>query len=148
MFPPPEEAPGHENRTMMINTVLDRIEEGFLPFAIKLGVSEELLKSHSTSLKFDVQRVAVTIGDLVEQHPDIANALVFVATAEIFVPLIGMLLEGWLLRLVLRFVGFGPQGPIKGGIAAWVQRWLFGPATPQGSWFAVLQRLAMIGAKI
>ncbi|KAG2338527.1 hypothetical protein BDR05DRAFT_969074, partial [Suillus weaverae] len=83
MFPPPEEAPGHDNRTIMINTALDRFEEGFLQVATKLGVSEELLKSHSNSLKFVVQHVAVTLGDLVEQHPDIANTLLLVAIAEL-----------------------------------------------------------------
>jgi hypothetical protein len=46
----------------MINTALDRIEDGFLQVATKLGVSKEMLKSHSSSLKFVVQHVAVTIG--------------------------------------------------------------------------------------
>ncbi|KAG2742580.1 hypothetical protein P692DRAFT_20198602 [Suillus brevipes Sb2] len=154
MFPPPEEAPGHDNRTIMISTALDRFEEGFLQVATKLGVSEELLKSHSSSLKFVVQHVTVTIGDLVEQHPDIANTLLLVVMAEllpIFLPKVGIsaLFEGSrLLRPLLRLLGFGPQGPIKGGIAAWLQRWIFGPTIPGGSWFAVLQRLAMIGTKL
>lgn len=154
MFPPPEEAPGHDNRTIMISTALDRFEEGFLQVATKLGVSEEQLKSHSSSLKFVVQHVTVTIGDLVEQHPDIANTLLLVAIVELLPLLlpefgIGALFEGWpLLRPLLRLLGFGPQGPIKGGIAAWLQRWIFGPTIPGGSWFAVLQRLAMIGTKL
>jgi prepilin-type processing-associated H-X9-DG protein len=29
------------------------------------------------------------------------------------------------------------------GAAAWLQRWLFGPAVPKSGWFAMLQRLAM-----
>ncbi|KAG1875429.1 hypothetical protein DFJ58DRAFT_740959 [Suillus subalutaceus] len=153
MFPPPGEAPGHDNRTIMINAVLDRFEEGFLQVATKLGVSEELLKIHSSSLKFVVQHVAVTIGDLAEQHPEIANALLLIAIAELsplLLPQIemGALLEGWLLRPLLRMIGFGPQGPIKGGIAAWLQRWIFGPTIPKGNWFAVLQRLGMIGTNL
>jgi hypothetical protein len=151
MFPPPEEAPGHDNRTIMINTALDRIEDGFLQVATKLGVSKEMLKSHSSSLKFVVQHVTITIGDLVEQHPDIVNTLLLIAIAELsplFLPEIGTLLEGWLLHPLLRMFGFGPQGPIKGGIAAWLQRWIFGATIPEGSWFAVLQRLAMIGTKL
>ncbi|OAX41089.1 hypothetical protein K503DRAFT_864107 [Rhizopogon vinicolor AM-OR11-026] len=36
-FPPPDEAPGHENRTAMISAFLDRIDEGFLQFAITHG---------------------------------------------------------------------------------------------------------------
>jgi hypothetical protein len=63
-FPPPEEAPSHENRTAMVGTVLDRIEESFLQFAIKIGVGEEPLKSQSSSLKFHVQFILVTIGTL------------------------------------------------------------------------------------
>lgn len=63
-FPPPEEASGHENRTVMVNTFLNSIEESFLEFAIKHGFSEEPLKSHSSSLKFHVQFIVVTIGTL------------------------------------------------------------------------------------
>ncbi|KAG1740366.1 hypothetical protein EDB19DRAFT_783689 [Suillus lakei] len=150
-FPPPHEAPGHENRTIMINTVLDRIEESFLPVAMKLGVSEELLTSHSSSLKIGVEHVIVTIGDLYEQHPELAIFLLSAVLAELsplLLPEMGILLEGWLLRPILRMFGFGPQGPIKGGIAAWLQRWIFGSVIPEGSWFAVLQRLAMIGKKL
>jgi hypothetical protein len=153
MFPSPEEAPGHDNRTIMINMALDRFEEGFLQVATRLGVSEELLKSHSSSLKFVVQHVAVTIGDLAEQHPDIANTLLLIAIAEL-TPLllpeieIGALFGEWLLHPFLHMFGFGPQGPIRGGIAAWLQRWIFGPAIPKGNWFAALQRLAMIGGKL
>ena len=61
-FPPPEEAPGHENRTVMINTILDRIEESFVQFAINQGVAEEPLKSHCSSFKFHVQIIVTTIG--------------------------------------------------------------------------------------
>lgn len=153
MFPPPEEAPGHDNRTIMINMALDRFEEGFLQVATRLGVSEELLKSHSSSLKFVVQHVAVTIGDLAEQHPDTANTLLLIAIAELSPLLlpeieIGALFGEWLLHPFLHMFGFGPQGPIRGGIAAWLQRWIFGPAIPKGNWFAALQRLAMIGRKL
>lgn len=63
-FPPPEAAPGHETRTVMISTVLDRIEGGFLPFAIKHGVNEETLKTHLSSFKLHAQFIVVTIGTL------------------------------------------------------------------------------------
>ncbi|KAG1888712.1 hypothetical protein F4604DRAFT_1899672 [Suillus subluteus] len=153
MFPPPGEAPGHDNRTIMINAALDRIEEGFLQVTTKLGVNEELLKSHSSSLKFVIQHVAITTGDLVEQHPDIANTLLNIVIAELsplLLPEMGALLasEGSLLRPLLRMFGSGPQGPIKGGIAAWLQRWIFGATIPGINWFAVLQHLAMIGTKL
>ncbi|KAG2069783.1 hypothetical protein BDR04DRAFT_1101051 [Suillus decipiens] len=151
MFPPPGEAPGHDNRTIMFNAILDRFEEGFLQVATKLGVSEELSKSHLSPLKFVVQDVAVTIGDLIEQHPDITKTLLLIAIAEfspLLLPEFGPLLQGWILRPFLRLLGFGPQGPIKGKIAAWLQRWMFRAAIPKGSWFSVLQRLAMIGTKL
>lgn len=61
-FPPPDEAPGHEQRMTMINTVLDRIEECFLQVVGKLGVSQELLKSLTGSLKSGIKHVVVTIG--------------------------------------------------------------------------------------
>jgi len=145
MFPPPNEAPGHNNRTIMISTALDRIEQSFLQVATKVGVSEELLQSDSSSLKLAVQQVAVTTGDLVEQHPIIARALLLVAI-DILLPEIEI--SGWLLPQLLRLFGFGRQGPIKGGIAAWVQRWIFGANIPAGSWFSVLQRLAMMSTKL
>ncbi|OJA12007.1 hypothetical protein AZE42_10137 [Rhizopogon vesiculosus] len=129
-FPTPDEASGHDSRTTMINAVLDRIEEDFIQFAIKQGVSEELLKSHFTSLKFHVQLIVVIIGtDLVEQHPNFAITLL-VATIVMLLP------ELWLLRQVLHLFGIG-------GVAAWLQRWLFGAAVPAGGWFATLQYLAM-----
>lgn len=151
MFPPPGEAPGHDNRTIVVNAILNRFEEGYLQVATKPEVSEERSKSHLSSLKFVVQDVAVTIGDLVEQHPDITKTLLLIAIAELSPLLlfeIGALLKGWLFRLFLRIFGLGPQGLIKGGTAAWLQRWLFGAAIPKGSWFSVLQRLAMIGTKL
>ncbi|KAG2139746.1 hypothetical protein DEU56DRAFT_800065 [Suillus clintonianus] len=138
-FPPPEEAPGHEKRMAMINTVLDRLEEIFLHVAIKVGASEELLRSLTSSLKSGVKHVVVTIGDVGEQHPQLVWALSGIVFSMLFA-------EG-LLFMVLRIVGFGPLGPMKGGIAAWLQGWLFGPAVPKGGWFAMLQRLAMLGGK-
>jgi hypothetical protein len=63
-FPPPKAAPSHETRTAMISTVLDRIEERFLQFAIKHGVNEETLKTHLSSFKVHVQFIVVTIGTL------------------------------------------------------------------------------------
>jgi hypothetical protein len=92
------------------------------------------------------------IGDVSEQHPRLVWALSGIVISMLFA-------EGLLLT-ILRIVGFGPLGPMKGtilyscntpmlmtflgGIAAWLQGWLFGPAVPKGGWFAMLQRLAMI----
>ncbi|KAG2130448.1 uncharacterized protein EDB93DRAFT_79547 [Suillus bovinus] len=139
-FPPPDEAPGHEKRMAMINTVLDRIEECFLKVVGKLGVSREPLESLTGSLKTGLKHVVVTIGDVSEQHPHLVWALSGIVISMLFA-------EG-LLFTILRIVGFGPLGPMKGGIAAWLQGWLFGPAVPKGSWFAILQRSAMVGARL
>ncbi|KAG2114644.1 uncharacterized protein F5147DRAFT_430054 [Suillus discolor] len=58
------------------------------------------------------------------------------------------------LLTILRVVGFGPSRvrcnvsvfiTFSGGIAAWLQGWLFGPAVPKGNGSAMLQRLAMMG---
>lgn len=136
-FPPPDEAPGHEERMNMMNTVLDRVEECFLQVVGKLGVSNELLRSLTGSLKTGLKHVVVTIGDVSEQHPYLVWALSGIVISMLFA-------EGILLT-ILRVVGFGPLGPMKGGIAAWLQGWLFGPAVPKGSWFAMLQRFAMMG---
>jgi hypothetical protein len=68
MFPPPEEAPGHDNRTIMISTALDRFEKSFLQVVTELGVSEEQVQSHSSSLKFVVQHATVTIGTSRASH--------------------------------------------------------------------------------
>ncbi|KIK41128.1 hypothetical protein CY34DRAFT_13229 [Suillus luteus UH-Slu-Lm8-n1] len=138
-FPPPDEAPGHEQRMTMINTVLDRVEECFLQVVGKLGVSQELLKSLTGSLKSGIKHVVVTIGDVSAQHPSLVWALSGIVISMLFA-------EG-LLLMILRIVGFGPLGPMKGGIAAWLQGWLFGPAVPKGGWFAMLQRLAMVGGR-
>ncbi|KAG1766531.1 hypothetical protein EV702DRAFT_1150122 [Suillus placidus] len=136
-FPPPDEAPSHEKRMTMISTVLDRVEECFLQVVGKLGMNKELLKSLTGSLKSGVKQVVVTIGDVSEQHPHLVWALAGIVMSMLFA-------EGLLLA-ILRIVGFGPLGPMKGGIAAWLQGWLFGPTVPKGGWFAMLQRLAMIG---
>ncbi|KAG2139745.1 hypothetical protein DEU56DRAFT_942500 [Suillus clintonianus] len=138
-FPPPGEAPGHEKRMIMINTVLDRFEEIFLPVAIKYGATEELLKNHTSSLKSSVRHIVVTIGDIHEQHPELAWTLSSIAT--------GTLAQG-LIVTTLRIFGLGASGPVKGTAAAWLQAWFFGAAVPRRSWFAVLQRLTMRGAKL
>jgi hypothetical protein len=67
-FPPPEDAPSHEKRVAMFSTALDSVEEGFLQFAIRHGVKEGPLKSHTNSLKFHVQFLVVTVGALTIFH--------------------------------------------------------------------------------
>ncbi|KAF8128197.1 hypothetical protein EV363DRAFT_1221780 [Boletus edulis] len=56
------------------------------------------------------------------------------------VPLFPVLCMFWPL---LRLLGFGPLGPIKGSIAACIQRVVFGAAVPAGSLFSTLQAAGM-----
>lgn len=132
LFPPPSEAPGHEKRMDKMSTTLDRVEECFLQVFSKLGVSKEFLQSLTGPLKTGVKYVVVTIGDITEQHPYLVATLVCIV--------IGVLLSQCLPAIL----GFGPLGPVKGGIAAWLQGWVFGGAVPAGSWFAMLQHFAMV----
>ena len=62
LFPPPAEAPGHENRTAMVKAALDFIDGSLSQFAIKLGAGEESIKVYSDPLKSHVQIIIVTIG--------------------------------------------------------------------------------------
>ncbi|KAG2114643.1 uncharacterized protein F5147DRAFT_430045 [Suillus discolor] len=94
-FPPPGEAPGHEERMAMTDAVFDRVEEYSLQVAGGLGVNNTRLQSLTGSLKSAVKHI-VTIGDFKEQHPYLA-----------WLPdiAIGMLLsQGFLPIRILRIV--------------------------------------------
>ncbi|KAG1856299.1 hypothetical protein C8R48DRAFT_302516 [Suillus tomentosus] len=142
-FPPPEEAPSYADRTLMIDTVLDRVEETFLRVAIKYGASEEVLKDHTSSFMSGVRHILRIIRDHYEQHTWFAWILLYIAIllciaiAQLFGPCSSL--------LALKIFGIGPLGPIRGTAAAWLQARLFGGAIPAGSWFSILQRIAMTG---
>lgn len=141
-FPPPDQAPSHEERQKLVTTVLDMTEQGFLDLLRKYGMSEdglELIRESFDRLKPHIEKLVVITGDLIEQHPDLFAALMF-AGAVMLIP------ESWILRPFLFVMGFGPDGPIKGSPAAWAQRQFWGAAVRRGSWFAILQRLGMKGA--
>ena len=40
-FPPPDHAPGHEDRERMVQTIFEKVEEAILNFAQKHGMSED-----------------------------------------------------------------------------------------------------------
>ncbi|KAG1895908.1 uncharacterized protein F5891DRAFT_644745 [Suillus fuscotomentosus] len=143
-FPPPEEAPSYEDRTLMIDTVLDRVEETFLRVAIKYGASEEVLKDHTSSFMSGVRHILRIIRDHYEQHTRFAWILLYIAIALLCI-VIAQLYGPCFLLLALKIYGIGPLGPIAGTPAAWLQVWLFGGAIPAGSWFSILQRIAMTG---
>ncbi|KAG1811334.1 hypothetical protein EV424DRAFT_139224 [Suillus variegatus] len=142
-FPPPEEAPSYEDRTLMIDTVLDRVEETFLRVAIKYGASEEVLKNHTSSFMSGVRHILRIINHY-EQHFRFAWILWYIVTLLCIA--IAQLFGCRFFLLALKIFGIGALGPIAGTVAAWLQAWLFGGAIPAGSWFSILQCIAMTDA--
>ncbi|KAF9783012.1 hypothetical protein BJ322DRAFT_1073986 [Thelephora terrestris] len=135
-FPPPDQAPSHEERLEMVTTILDKVEQGFLDLAHGYGMSEDGLKKVREAfdlLKPHVENLVVIAGDLIEQHPRISSALVVLAAA--------LIPESWILDVI----GFGSLGPVKGSPAAWVQRLFWGAKVSKGSLFAILQKAGMKG---
>ncbi|PCH36328.1 hypothetical protein WOLCODRAFT_157043 [Wolfiporia cocos MD-104 SS10] len=153
-FPPPSQAAGHEERKAEVAAFLSQVENTLVGWMETMGPSDSHsvathgmggvnhivdavdLKAHLDNIRPHIENLLVLIGDLNEQHPHIATAL---AAATITV----VLWEVKLLRPVLDLAGFGQKGPVKGTLAAWTQRMVFGGAVPKGSWFSVLQRLGM-----
>ncbi|PCH36329.1 hypothetical protein WOLCODRAFT_166848 [Wolfiporia cocos MD-104 SS10] len=136
-FPPPDHAPSHEERQEKVSIVFSRVEEAIVHFAGERGMSEERVREFMDRIRPHIEDLIVTIGDLVEQHPVLLETLLIAGTFML-IP------EGWFLRPLLRLFGFGPEGPIKGSVAAWSQRVFYGARVPTGSWFSHLQRAGMI----
>ncbi|KAH8105257.1 hypothetical protein BXZ70DRAFT_920079 [Cristinia sonorae] len=139
-FPPPENAPGHEERRNMVRIVLSRTGEAVISMGAAHGIDEKILRDHVGFVSTQVEFLAVVTGDLAEQHPELVDVLAF-TVATLLIP------ESWFLRPFLSMMGFAPSGPVKGSSAAWMQRRFFGAAVSQGSWFAHLQRASMKQAR-
>ncbi|KAH7930324.1 hypothetical protein BV22DRAFT_1028551 [Leucogyrophana mollusca] len=135
-FPSPDQAPSHEQRSVMVHSTLRKTEDAVLRVGARYGIFEGDLQPHLEELMIHVEHLTVVTGDLIEQHPYIFEALIFGATALI-VP------ERWLLRPFQSLLGFGPYGPEAGSAAAWMQRRFWGRAVKSGSWFSYLQRAGM-----
>jgi len=138
-FPLPSEAPSHDDRERFSNAVFDTFIDEFDGALKKVVSSEEKREKIKESLRRvqpTVVNIAVTVGDLAEQHPVIAGLLPIAATA--------LVVDVFVFRTFLRLVGFGPLGPIRGSLAAYAQRYLFGATVPAGSWFSFLQRAGMV----
>ena len=69
--------------------------------------SSQVRLVNSLSLHHSSHLMLSLIGDLIEQHPVLISTLVFAGVAML-IP------ESWILRPLLRMVGFGPDGPVKG----------------------------------
>lgn len=136
-FPPPDKAPSHADRSARVHKILEEVENVLVRVASKYGIEEAVIRSHFDAIKSHVEVVIVTAGDLIEQHPQIAEAILFSGVAML-IP------ESWLLRPLLGLFGFGPGGPVKGSIAAWAQKVFYGAVVPKGSWFSHLQRATMM----
>jgi hypothetical protein len=128
-FPPHDQSPSHKERVMMTANVMTKAEE----YAVKLGrkndISEASIRTHFGDLRLHIEPLIVitgklvgnsnrvkcrrcfdiAAGDLVEQHPVLLDVLLFSASVMV-IP------EAWLLRPLLSLFGFGPYGPVKGGI--------------------------------
>lgn len=138
-LPPPDHAPSHANREMMVDSILQRAESGFIDLIRTQGLAEEELDNLCETfgrIARPVKKLTVLVGDLAEQHPILLETLLFTA-AGLIIP------EYWLLRPLLSVFGFGPLGPAKGSAAAWAQQRFWGAAVNRGSWFAWLQRAGM-----
>ncbi|KAJ7797283.1 hypothetical protein B0H14DRAFT_2911950 [Mycena olivaceomarginata] len=136
MFPAPNEAPGHEDRQKAVSSALEKAGAELKAVCGKHGMDEENVAAHWETIQGAIENMVVLLGDLVEQHPDLLNILLFTG-AVMLIP------EYWVLRPVLGLFGFGPTGPGKGTVASWAQRVFYGAAVPEGSWFALLQKAAM-----
>jgi len=135
-IPPPNKAPSHAERDEMVNKVLDDTELALINLLARYGIEEEVVTTYLGALRPHVRALTVAVGDINEQHPQLLSALVFSVA--------GMLLpEAWILKSFLSVFGFGPAGPVKGSIAAWMQRYFWGAAVKSGSWFAFLQAAGM-----
>ncbi|KAG1785917.1 uncharacterized protein HD556DRAFT_1418814 [Suillus plorans] len=114
-FPPPGEAPGHEERMATTNAVFDRVEEYSLQVVGELGVSNRRLQSLTGSLKSGVKHV-VTIGDFMEQHTYLAQL------PGIAISIMVLLSQGF-LAMILQIV--------KGKIFTWLLWYLIGLVVPK-----------------
>jgi len=138
-FPPSDQAPSHEERERLVGAIYELFIDEVGSVMDKFGSAEhgkEKVKESLTRLQPSLTKIAVAVGDLAEQHPAIVEALVIALAIEIAPVLF--------LRPFLLLIGFGPLGPVKGSLAAWTQRRLFGAAIPAGSWFSFLQRAGMV----
>ncbi|GBE89581.1 predicted protein [Sparassis crispa] len=135
-FPQPEEAPGHETRKARVSEALRHAEDAIVKALVGRGMYETTAREHLDNLRPHVEFLVVVSGDLAEQHPVLLEVLLF-AGSILLIP------ESWVLRPLMSLFGFGPYGPIKGTVASWSQRFFFGAAVREGSWFAHLQAAAM-----
>ncbi|KAJ7437830.1 hypothetical protein B0H11DRAFT_2206440 [Mycena galericulata] len=141
MFPAPDHTPGHDEREAAVAVALEKAGAALVTVCAKYGMDEERARAHWDGVvRPAIYTTVVLIGDLVEQHPDLLTGVLFFV---VMMNIPEIIPEYWLLRPVLSLFGFGPTGPLKGSAAAWAQRVFYGGSVSKGSWFALLDSVAM-----
>ncbi|KAJ2928287.1 hypothetical protein H1R20_g8799, partial [Candolleomyces eurysporus] len=124
-------------RNEMISKGLDALEIVFVDVCVKSGrMSEEDARQNFDPIKKATQDGLLIAGNIVDRHPELVATIIITAVCL-------MIPEYFILRPILSLFGFGPTGPIKGSLAAWMQRRFWGGAIASGSWFAFFQRAGM-----
>ncbi|KAJ7437829.1 hypothetical protein B0H11DRAFT_1884964 [Mycena galericulata] len=135
MFPAPDRRLGHEGRQMVVRAALERAGEALVAACAKYGMDEEHARVHwDKTMRPAIQFMVVLIGDLVVQHPDLLEGLLFWGAVTL-IP------DSWLLRPLLGVFGVGPTGPMKETSAAWAQRVFYGRTVSQDSWLSLLNKI-------
>ncbi|KAH6913953.1 hypothetical protein BKA70DRAFT_1259961 [Coprinopsis sp. MPI-PUGE-AT-0042] len=126
------------HREEMITFALDKIEAAFEEVCVALGM--EKVKAHAMfeRIRPKLHHIISVTGNIIDRHPVLLETIIFTGVF-LLIP------EAWLLRPLFRVFGFGPGGPMKGSVAAWLQRRFWGGFVAESSWFAFLQRAGMKG---
>ncbi|QRW13537.1 interferon-induced 6-16 family protein [Ceratobasidium sp. AG-Ba] len=123
----------------------EHLSEVILDFGGVMKACEKRDCKHRYFVKATVRWIRTALKDMgvyVHENP-VATAALFIGASV----LIANLLSGdALVLLALKAIGFGPRGPIKGSIAALIQK--AAGSIKMGSTFAQLQSAAMSGATI
>ncbi|QRV98988.1 interferon-induced 6-16 family protein [Ceratobasidium sp. AG-Ba] len=123
----------------------EHLSEVILDFGDVMKACEKHDCKHRYFVKATVRWIRTALKDMgvyVHENP-VATAALFIGASV----LIANLLSGdALVLLVLKAIGFGPRGPIKGSIAALIQK--AAGSIKMGSTFAQLQSAAMGGAAV
>ncbi|KAF9565511.1 hypothetical protein CPC08DRAFT_815284 [Agrocybe pediades] len=138
-LPPPEnQTDVFKQRNATITLILDKVEGATVQVYAQWNVSEAEARKRFEPVKVCIRDVVLAIGKLADEHPTVLMALLmpvpFIRELSILLPLLSVL-------------GFGPGGPIKGSLAASMQRIFFGSTVAiPGSWFSILQSARMKSA--
>ncbi|TFK20787.1 hypothetical protein FA15DRAFT_673189 [Coprinopsis marcescibilis] len=126
----------YQERERRLNRGIDAVEIAFVKMCAAFKMPEAEARAKFSEFQPELYHVLIITGNIIDRHPVIIETILFSA-AVLLVP------ESWILRPILSAFGFGPTGPVKGSVAAWMQRVFWGGYVKRGSWFALLQRAGM-----